>query len=119
MSIAPICIMCNHEEDFFENIGNLNYARKYFSNYKCSKCSNIKEIKEKNFILKKDYLGLGYIISFINSRGIESSYNHDRLYKLVSNRLENLPCWNKYGYYTNSKDIPVYMKNELENQTQF
>jgi len=80
-----------------------------------SKFKHMKQLHLKNFILRKDYLGKGYTIYFTNIHGRVIKYDHDILYYLVSDRLTKLPCWKNYGYYTNSRDMPVYMKKALEN----
>ena len=71
------------------------------------------ELIEKNFILRKDYLGKGFKIKFVNIHGHWTTYNHDELFSLIEYRLTQLPCWIKYGLYTNSRDIPVYMQEAL------
>lgn len=76
----------------------------------------MEELKLKNFMLKKEYLGMRHIISFTNIHGERIRYDHDKLYNLVSARLTKLPCWDNYGFYTNSRDMPKYMKKALENE---
>ena len=49
MSVPPICIICNKEEDFQVNFGNLSRLMEYLDNYKCQKC----ETMETNEIIKR------------------------------------------------------------------
>lgn len=38
MSIPPICNVCNKEEDFQINMGNLMKLMVYLDRYKCKEC---------------------------------------------------------------------------------
>ena len=60
MSVPPICIICNKEEDFQVNFGNLSRLMEYLDNYKCQKCETMETneiirrfINEKNGTIKK------------------------------------------------------------------
>lgn len=49
MSVPPICIKCEKEEDFWISMGNLNELMNYLENYKCKNCIEMKtqELIEK------------------------------------------------------------------------
>ena len=72
------------------------------------------EIIEKNFILKKRYLGKGYTIKV---RRKKFQYNHDELFNSQKERFSeggsSYYCWNKYGYYTNTRDYPNWAEGYI------
>ena len=49
MSVPPICIKCEREEDFWISMGNLNELMNYLDNYECKNCIEMKtqELIEK------------------------------------------------------------------------
>ena len=65
------------------------------------------EITERNFILRRKYLGKGYTIK-VNSQNFQ--YNHDELFKSQKERFSEggraYTSWNNYGYYTRSHGYP-------------
>ena len=65
---------------------------------------------EKNFVLKKSYYGNNHTIRFIDSNNKTIEYNHDSLLNQLNKRITDLPCWKKYGYYTNSKQLPRFVE---------
>ena len=56
-----------------------------------------------NFILSKNLSGEGLTIQFRDINNNLVQYNHDRVLEQLDARATNLPCWDRYGYYTNSK----------------
>lgn len=63
-------------------------------------------VSKRNFILKKNYVGSGLNIQIVNKDGIpQFTYNHDILLEQLGTRITNLPCWDKYGYYTKSGSV--------------
>lgn len=60
----------------------------------------------RNFILKKNYIGKN--LSILISKNGDTpifKYNHDDVLNQLGERITNLPCWNKYGYYTKSGSV--------------
>lgn len=63
-------------------------------------------VSKRNFILKKNYVGSGLNIQIVNKDGIpQFTYDHDTLLEQLGTRITNLPCWDKYGYYTKSGSV--------------
>lgn len=63
-------------------------------------------VTKRNFILKKNYVGSGLNIQIVSKDGIpQFTYNHDTLLKQLGSRITDLPCWDKYGYYTKSDSV--------------
>mgnify|MGYP003120623727 CR=1 FL=1 len=64
-------------------------------------------LKSKRFVVRKSLIGKNVIITFTNKKGDEITYNHDKVYELMKNKLETLPCWEKYKSYTATNNIPI------------
>jgi len=64
----------------------------------------------KRFVLRKSLIGKNTIITFTNKKGVTMKYNHDDVYSLNQEKLENMECWHKYGNYTNSNNLPTWAR---------
>ena len=68
-------------------------------------------IKSKRFVVRKSLIGKNQVITFTNKKGDEITYNHDKVFAIMKNTLEKLPCWNKYKSYTATNNIPLVCRN--------
>ena len=66
-----------------------------------------KTIKSKRFVVRKSLIGKNVIITFVNKKGDEITYNHDKVYEIMKEKLSTLPCWSKYKSYTATNNIPL------------
>ena len=64
-------------------------------------------LKSKRFVIRKSLVGKNVVITFVNKKGDEITYNHDIVYNLMKEKLETLPCWEKYKSYTATNNIPL------------
>ena len=64
-------------------------------------------LKSKRFVVRKSLIGKNVIITFVNKKGDEITYNHDIVYNLMKSKLETLPCWEKYKSYTATNNVPL------------
>jgi len=69
------------------------------------------KLNSKRFVIRKSLIGKNQIISFTNKKGIEITYNHDIVYEVMKDKLNNMNCFNKYKSYTSSNNIPVMLRN--------
>ncbi len=60
----------------------------------------------KYFKLSRKWHRLGLIIDVKFNNGRTYRYNHDEVYENTINHFSNLDCWEKYGYYSSSNNIP-------------
>ncbi len=65
---------------------------------------------KKRFVLSRALLGNNVIIEFTNKKGITYKYDHDQVYAVNHERIENMECWHKYGNYTNSNNQPTWAR---------
>ena len=68
-------------------------------------------LNSKRFVIRKSLIGKNQIISFTNKKGIQITYNHDIVYEVMKDKLNNMNCFLKYKSYTSSNNIPVMLRN--------
>ena len=71
-------------------------------------------LKSKRFVIRKSLIGKNVVITFTNKKGDEITYNHDKVYELMKEKLETLPCWEKYKSYTASNNVPMLVREICE-----
>ena len=93
------------------NNNNLNNA---ISNLSTEQLSEIyPPIHRNNFVVRKSWLGRNQIITFINNKHEQITYNHDEVLKVMLPKLNILPCWIKRGYWSQSTDMPSNVRNTV------
>ena len=65
----------------------------------------------KRFVVRKSLIGKNTIIEFTNKKGITIKYNHDKVYEIMKEKLEQMPCFVKYKSYTATNNIPLVLRN--------
>jgi hypothetical protein len=68
------------------------------------------EITTKRFVLRKTLIGKKAIITFTNKKGDVMKYKHDDVYNANKEKLEAMPCWEKYKNYTNTNNLPTWAR---------
>ncbi len=71
-------------------------------------------MEAKRFVLRKSLIGKNETIEVTFKNGNTAKYNHDVVFEQVKNRIEKLPCWEKYGNYTSTNNLPAFVRT-LEN----
>ena len=69
-------------------------------------------ITSKRFVVRKSLVGKNQTIEFTTKKGKTVTYNHDIVYNIMKETLQNLPCWLKYKSYTDSNNIPVVLRDK-------
>ena len=64
----------------------------------------------KRFVIRKSLIGKNTVITFVNKKQEEVSYNHDEVYNTHKERFEAMNCFAKYKSYTNSNAIPAFCR---------
>ena len=62
-------------------------------------------VESKRFVVRKSLIGKNVVITFTNKKGDNVTYNHDKVYEIMKDKLVNLPCWIKYKSYTATNNI--------------
>ena len=71
----------------------------------------LNEIVSKRFVVRKSLIGKNTVITVNFKNGKTAKYNHDKVYELMKEKLETLPCWTKYKSYTATNNIPLVCRN--------
>jgi len=70
----------------------------------------VETIKTKRFVVRQSLIGKKEIIEFVNKKGDLVIYDHDKAFELMKDKLEVLPCWEKYKSYTATTNIPMVLR---------
>ena len=68
-------------------------------------------LKSKRFVVRKSLIGKNQVIEFTNKKGDTYTYNHDKAFAIMKDKLENMPCFVKYKSYTATNNIPLVLRN--------
>ena len=66
---------------------------------------------KKRFVLSKSMIGKSIVITFTNKKGNKYTYDHDEVYAINQEKIENMDCWHKYGNYTNSNNLTTWARD--------
>ena len=69
-------------------------------------------LKSKRFVVRLSLVGKTQVIEFTNKKGNTVTYNHDKVYSIMKDKLESLDCFKKYKSYTATNNIPVVLRGE-------
>ena len=72
--------------------------------------SNSNSITTKRFVIRKTLIGTNTIVTFTNKKDQTFSYDHDAVYSANQQKLETMECFQKYGNYTNSNNLPTWAR---------
>jgi len=94
-----------------------NKLNNLINNLKINKMSKVKTndtkvLKSKRFVVRLSLVGKNQLIEFTNKKGNTVTYNHDKVYSIMKDKLESLDCFKKYKSYTATNNIPVVLRGE-------
>ena len=69
-------------------------------------------INSKRFVVRKSLIGKNATINVEFKNGKSATYNHDKVFSIMKDKLENMECWAKYKSYTASNNLPMSVRNE-------
>ena len=69
-------------------------------------------LKSKRFVIRKSLIGKNQVISFTTKKGDEVTYNHDIVYEIMKDKLEQMNCFLKYKSYTATNNIPTILRDK-------
>ena len=68
------------------------------------------QITKSRFVISKTLIGQSAIITFTNKKGITYTYDHDAVYSANQEHFETMNCFQQYGSYTNSNNLPRFAR---------
>ena len=69
-------------------------------------------IQSKRFVVRQSLVGKDATINVTFKNGNTVTYNHDKVFSLMKDKLEAMACWAKYKSYTSSNNLPLSVRNE-------
>ena len=70
------------------------------------------EIQSKRFVVRQSLVGKDTTINVTFKNGNTVTYNHDKVYSLLKDKLEAMACFQKYKSYTATNNIPVVLRDK-------
>ena len=67
-------------------------------------------LTKKRFVISKSLIGKNVLITFTNKKDETYTYDHDAVYSANQEKLETMECFQKYGNYTNSNNLPTWAR---------
>ena len=74
----------------------------------------LNELTTKRFVIRKSLIGKNVVITFTNKKGDVIKYNHDEVYNNNKERFDNMNCFNKYGSYTCTNNLPTFARQQVD-----
>ena len=72
------------------------------------------KIESKRFVIRKSLIGKNAVITVNFKNGKSAKYNHDKVYEVMSEKLEKMNCFQKYKSYTASNNVPLVAREICE-----
>jgi len=69
-------------------------------------------IKSKRFVVRQSLVGKNTTINVEFKNGKTVTYNHDKVYSIMKEKLSTMPCFQKYKSYTASNNIPLVVRDK-------
>ena len=70
--------------------------------------SNIKNVKR--FVISVKGIENKQVCVFVNKKGIEYKYDQSVVFNQLKDKFEKMNCFIKYKTYTNSNNLPTFVK---------
>lgn len=71
---------------------------------------SVNTITTKRFVIRKSLIGTNTVISFTNNKNELCTYDHDKVYNQLKAKFDLMPCFEKYGSYTNTNNLPAFVR---------
>ena len=69
-------------------------------------------INSKRFVVRQSLVGKDTTVEVTFKNGKTATYNHDKVFNIMQDKLEAMNCWTKYKSYTSSNSIPVMLRDK-------
>ena len=69
-------------------------------------------INSKRFVVRQSLVGKNATINVEFKNGKTATYNHDKVFAIMKDKLEAMNCWAKYKSYTASNNLPVVLRDK-------
>ena len=72
------------------------------------------KMNSKRFVIRKSLIGKNAVITVNFKNGKTATYNHDKVYEVMSEKLEKMACFIKCKSYTASNNVPLVAREICE-----
>ena len=69
-------------------------------------------LNSKRFVVRQSLVGKDETINVTFKNGNTVTYNHDKVFEIMKESLEAMPCWLKYKSYTATNNIPTILRDK-------
>lgn len=69
-------------------------------------------LNSKRFVVRKSLIGKNTTVNVTFKSGKTFTYNHDKVWEIMGDKLSNMACFVKYGSYTSSTSVPVVLRDK-------
>ena len=69
-------------------------------------------INSKRFVVRQSLVGKDATINVEFKNGKTVTYNHDKVFEIMKEKLSTMPCFQKYKSYTASNNIPMMVRDK-------
>jgi len=69
-------------------------------------------LNSKRFVVRQSLVGKDETINVTFKNGNTVTYNHDKVFEIMKDSLEAMPCWLKYKSYTATNNIPKVLRDK-------
>ena len=69
-------------------------------------------IQSKRFVVRQSLVGKDATINVTFKNGKTATYNHDKVFAIMKDRLQEMPCFIKYKSYTASNNLPMMVRDK-------
>ena len=69
-------------------------------------------LNSKRFVIRKSLIGKNTTINVEFKNGKTYTYNHDKVWEIMKDKLETMNCFIKYKSYTSSTSVPVILRDK-------
>ena len=70
------------------------------------------KIQSKRFVVRQSLVGKNTTVEVTFKNGNTVTYNHDKVFNIMKDKLEAMACWAKYKSYTATNNIPVVLRDK-------
>jgi hypothetical protein len=72
------------------------------------------KLNSKRFVIRQSLIGKNQVIEVTFKNGKSVTYNHDKVYEVMKEKLSTMNCFLKYKSYTSSTSVPVLVRDLME-----
>ena len=69
-------------------------------------------LNSKRFVVRQSLIGTDTTINVTFKNGKTYTYNHDKVWEIMKDKLETMNCFIKYKSYTSSTSVPVVLRDK-------